>query len=119
MREFTINILGSMWEVRLRKEQEDKRLKDCSGLTDWTSRVIVVLDGRDGSNLGKPGVYMLKVLRHEIVHAYLFESGLGDDWTHADMGQEETVVDWIAFQLPKMSRTVAEAETKLEVMLGD
>ena len=119
MREFKIDIIGSSWEVRLREEHEDERLKDCSGFTDWTSRTIVMLDVRKSSNLGRQDVYMRKVLRHEIVHAFMFESGLGDDWTHEQYGQEETVVDWIAYQLPKLSATAEKAEKRLEAMLSD
>lgn len=119
MKEFNVEILGSMWEVQLRNEYEDKRLKDCSGFTDWTSRTIVVMDSRNDGNLKRMDVYMMKVLRHEVVHAFMFESGLGDDWEHGIIGQEETVVDWIAYQIPKIYAAVAEAEGKLRVMLND
>ena len=39
------------------------------------------------------------LLRHEIIHAFLIESGLNDacDW-HC-----EEMVDWLAMQFPKLS----------------
>ena len=41
---------------------------------------------------------MAKVLRHEIVHAFLIESGM----FQASWGGNEDIVDWIALQIPKM-----------------
>lgn len=41
-------------------------------------------------------------LRHEIIHAFMFESGLGANWEHKPIGHEETTVDWIAAQFPKL-----------------
>lgn len=46
---------------------------------------------------------MAKVFRHEIVHAFFGESGL-KDYMH-----DETLVDWIAAQLPKMVKVMAQA----------
>lgn len=47
--------------------------------------------------------YRKKVLRHEIVHAFLYESGL---WSNSGdveaWGQNETITDWIAIQSPKI-----------------
>ena len=119
-REFDVEILGSTWKVLLRKESEEKRFADCSGFTDWTNRTIYVLDRMDDSNLSAPVAYLMKVLRHEIVHAFLFESGLGDDWTHAEYGHEETVVDWIAYQIHKIEMVCCGAEEKMRCILkGD
>ena len=46
--------------------------------------------------------YQKKCLRHELVHAFMFESGLAENWEHKNLGQEETVVDWVAIQFPKL-----------------
>lgn len=47
--------------------------------------------------------YFKASLRHEIIHAFLNESGLKDNFEHAHrMGHEETMVDWIAQQFPKI-----------------
>ena len=40
--------------------------------------------------------YKKKVTRHELVHAFLFESGLHD------MAKDEQLVEWLAIQSPKM-----------------
>ena len=117
MSEFSIGILGSVWTVRLSDEKEEKRLEGAGGFTDWTCRLIVVGKMPENSNLGDPGVFQMKVLRHEIIHAYMFESGLGDDWEHQAIGQEETVVDWFAIQMIKIYHTVIDAQSKLSELI--
>ena len=47
-----------------------------------------------------------QTLRHEIVHAFFLESGLGSE---SDYAQNEELVDWIARQGPKLYRAWAEA----------
>lgn len=95
-------ILGSEWKIRYRSSDEDPRLEDCDGYCDWTIRTIVVRKEIDG-NLTDMEAYMRNVLRHEIIHAFLFESGL----SHASLTVEqwatnEEMVDWFAFKGPQI-----------------
>ena len=53
---------------------------------------------------------MNKVIRHELVHAFFFESGLAECWKHQKTGQEEMTVDWIAIMAPKMHKAFMQAE---------
>jgi len=48
-------------------------------------------------------------IRHEIIHAFLFESGLGFNFEHNERGQEELMVDWIAMQYPKIKAAFEKA----------
>lgn len=54
--------------------------------------------------------YQKKVLRHEIVHAFLYESGL---WQNAYgskcWAKNEEMIDWMAIQIPKIQRAYKEA----------
>jgi len=34
----------------------------------------------------------------------MYESGLANNFMHQESGQEETMIDWIAIQYPKMER---------------
>ena len=44
-----------------------------------------------------------KALRHEIIHAFLAESGLQANFKHCDQfGHDETMVDWFAIQYHKI-----------------
>lgn len=104
----TINVLGAEYTVAFVPEQEEKRLKDCDGFCDETTKEIVVLQyerGLPGSK-GKLELQEQKNIRHEIVHAFLFESGLAENSRWA---QDEEMVDWIAKQGPKIIKAWQEA----------
>ena len=51
-----------------------------------------------------------KVLRHEIIHAFLLESGLQENFTHPEYGHDETFIDWIAVQFPKILKAFKAAD---------
>ena len=98
-----VNILGTEYKIHERSVKEDKILEECDGYCDWTARVIVVEREIDGS-LGNMVHYMKKVLRHEIVHAFLVESGLDCSslGIEAAWARNEEMVDWIARQGEKI-----------------
>lgn len=100
-----VDVLGTEYNLFLGvPESEDENLKNYSGYCDKTSHKIVVADKPQDCNLDDYISYRKQVMRHELIHAFMFESGLGGDsvW-HVD-GQEhpEQTVDWIARQFPKM-----------------
>lgn len=96
MTEMTVDILGTHYAICFRTEDEDKTLRDCDGYTDWTKRRIVIEREVKG-NLGDMDVYIRKVLRHEIVHAFLSECGLNECSGETDCwARNETMVDWFA-----------------------
>lgn len=106
-----INILGTEYRIEFRKEDEDTILKDCNGYCDVTVKLIVVLaepnkecDYEDFSFIQK------KTLRHEIVHAFLVESGLFNNTYNVDTGwaMNEEMVDWFAIQSPKIFKVYSE-----------
>ena len=49
-------------------------------------------------------IYRKKTLRHEIIHAFLNESGLSDSSNQFDgeWAKNEEMVDWFAIQAPKI-----------------
>ncbi len=96
----TVNILGTRYAIHFKSPKEDETLNECDGYCDSSNHSIVVTT--KNGNLGNFEAYQKKCLRHEIVHAFMFESGLGCNWEHKNYGQEETVVDWVAVQFPKM-----------------
>lgn len=51
-------------------------------------------------------------LRHEIVHAFLTESGLSDSSAQLAVpwSKNEEMVDWIAIQFPKIMKVFEEAD---------
>lgn len=107
-----VNILGSEWEVVRKKQDEDPGLKNADGYADFTTRRIVVINPEPTDDSVKDlETYMRKVTRHEIVHAFMFESGLHANSLSFDNGwaTNEEMIDWIAFQGEKIYKAWEEA----------
>ena len=50
-------------------------------------------------------------LRHEIIHAFAYESGLwGDSEGTLAWAQNEEMTDWLAIQFPKMEKVFKECD---------
>ena len=105
--DLVVKVLGTKYRIYLNvPDTEDKTLKTISGYCDKTEKRIAI--GRLGEecNLGNPTEYIKYIIRHELVHAFLFESGIGGDTVWDIDGQEhpEHMVEWIAMQTPKMAK---------------
>ena len=99
----TVNILGQPYKVFLR-DTTDPRLETADGYCDHSVKEIVVrkdiLETVD--TVADLSLYQRKILRHEIIHAFLFESGLdANSW-----GNNEEIVDWMALQFEKISAVI-------------
>ena len=106
-----VNILGTEYTIEIQSKEENEYLKKCDGYCDKTSHKIVVVAESTDNELEFFGEYQRKCIRHEIIHAFMFESGLAENFEHANQfGHEETMVDWIAIQFPKMLKVFKEAE---------
>jgi len=101
-----VNILGAMWTIKDGTEEEYPGLVGCDGYTDSSIRTIVVekmLDNLDPLVKQDLSSYRKTVMRHEIIHAFLFESGLeGCSADAENWAMNEEMVDWIAIQFPKI-----------------
>jgi len=105
-----ISILGTEWSVLERSAKDDPLLTDCDGYCDWTTKRIVVEREMEG-NLGNMDVYVRKVKRHEIVHAFLDESGLAESSGETSAwARNEEMVDWIARTGPKIFKAWQDAD---------
>ena len=112
-KDFKVNVLGEEWVVTWRTKEEDVHLLECNGYSDETIRTIVIEWYEwDGRNLTNMADYTAKVLRHELVHAMLYESGLGIN-TDKEWARNEEMVDWIAIQLPMMAKTILTTSDKI------
>ena len=114
--DMNISILGTLYRIVTRAEAEDTLLKDCDGYTDYHNKKIVL---RQETDTLDRLAYLKKIIRHEIVHAFFYESGLAENWEHRDYGQEETVVDWIAIQHDKMHDAFIAAYAGIEEVSED
>lgn len=91
-----VNVLGSEWTI------EFKKLDNFDGLCDHSAKQICINNSM-GKDIQDPLENQKKALRHELVHAFLFESGLG---FNCDWAMNEEMIDWIAIQFPKMAKAM-------------
>jgi hypothetical protein len=104
----TVHILGTAYEVVRKPETaHDPKLENASGYIEPFSKKLVVEDFvPDATTVDAPEDFKKKVLRHEIIHAFLHESGLrNNSW-----GDNEEIVDWLALQGPKVYQAWQEAD---------
>lgn len=106
-----INVLGAEYTLTVCSEDEEPRLDGCDGFCDETTKELVAEsyskhsdDPRSKKNLQ---VQIRKVKRHEIIHAFLFESGLAEN---SPWAQNEEMVDFFAIQAPKLLAAFKEAD---------
>lgn len=102
-----VNVLGTIYTIERRAEKDDKKLEGLAGYTDVYKQLIVI---RNDWN-EKPDEKLLKeVLRHEIIHAFTYESGLWDNSNKVDVwATNEEMIDWIAIQGLKIYKAWTEA----------
>ena len=114
-----VNILGTKYRIETHKVSEDKALEDnkWSGYCCEESKLIVVADISEGQyfphmNETDQRTYRNQVLRHEIIHAFLNESGLSDNTGVPGNGwaKHEEMFDWIAIQSPKIFKVFKKVE---------
>lgn len=102
-----IKILGTEYKIKHVKADEAKA-EDADGYHEPYSKEIVLVDiPKSSETVENIEEYEKKVLRHEIVHAFLHESGLA---SNTDWARNEEVVDWIALQFPKLLDVFRETE---------
>ncbi len=99
-----VKILGTYYTIKESNENEDVKLQKYDGYCDKTTKQIVISQKPLNCELGDYEEYRRKVLRREIIHAFLFESGLHENFEHTEAGHDETFTDWVAVQFPKMHK---------------
>ena len=107
-----VNILGSEWSVVTSDQSKDEYLKQVGGYCDYTANTVVYephprMDSSECESFTAPDVENRRIVRHELIHAFLFESGMADD---ATWPVNEAMVDFFARQFPKLLKAFQEVE---------
>ena len=99
-----VNILGTPYSISFR----DSLKGDADGTCETYSKEIVIKNIKeDELSFNNLDEYRKTVIRHEIVHAFLHESGLA---VSCEWGAyNEALVDWIALQFPKLAKAFKDA----------
>jgi len=112
-RPLIVNILGTEYEISFKSEETDERLKDIAGYCNsYTKKIVIDKIGVEKYEFDFKDAFAKETLRHEIVHAFLSESGLkfdGNVW-NGSWAKNEEMVDWIAIQFPKILKAFQETD---------
>lgn len=104
-----VNVLGTSYRIEELKMSEDVILEECDGYCDTSIKKIVVAEMIKGKNsIEDIDSHRRKVIRHELVHAFLFESGLH---VNSEWARSEEMVDWLAIQFPKLIKAMEQTNS--------
>lgn len=111
-----VNVLGEKYSIMFVDEYPERFLdfeESADALCNFYDKVIYVKNPKE-KDLTENGKISLskRKLRHEIIHAFLFESGLASN-TYGIYGawaENEEMVDWIAIQSPKIFKVFQELD---------
>lgn len=106
--EMKVNVLGTIYIVEIKKQEEMKRLAEDSsfiyGLCKYGDKKIYIdVDVAQDENEFRT------TLRHELIHAFAYESGC---FTQVEFALDEMCIDWFALQFPK----IFEAFNELNIL---
>ena len=102
----SVNVHGQDYKIFYENEEENLKLKEGDGYLEPYSKEIHIdksifeQDDNDPLQMKQLDIYGRKVIRHEIIHAFITESGL---WECCSWAQNEELTDWIARQFPKIA----------------
>lgn len=101
----TVNVLGTKYTIKESNKVADPNLENNDGYCDHTTKTIVIDTFKDSpGSLEDLESYKKQVIRHELIHAFLYESGLDA----CSWARDEEIVDWIACQFPKIQHAFAQ-----------
>ncbi len=107
-----VNVLGTQYTIKISNKIDDPALEQCDGYCDDTTKMCVIDTMNCADVMAKQNMqsYKEKTIRHELIHAFLSESGLSTNSWAAN----EEIVDWIAVQFPKMKIAFEQVENMMK-----
>lgn len=116
--DMTTNILGTEYKIEYRDYDQDPSFKDWNvcGYCEKHMKLIVVGNMKTFASYKDAPSEVIdncekEIIRHEVIHAYLNESGLQDCAdSHESWANNDEMVDWFAIQGPKIMQTWIELD---------
>lgn len=111
-----VDILGTEYKIYYRTIKEEPCLENLDGYCNMHTKEIIILDFNtykkwENETQATRDIIMKATLRHEIIHAFLGESGLQESSSSTERwAVNEEMVDWIALQSPKIFKAFKECE---------
>lgn len=111
-----VNILGTEYTVEIHRINDDDFMKNHSlaGYCCSDIPIIVIADLEDLEHFNfhneqAKDSYFKTTIRHEVIHAFLNESGLKDSTRfNGAWARNEAMVDFFAIQFPKIAKVYEE-----------
>lgn len=102
-----VNVLGTEYKIIFNAEEMPDGADGTMNCTNKTIKIAKFVKTPDSVQDGE--AYLKQCVRHEIIHAFFFESGV---WANSGnieaWGIDETATDWIALQSPKFLKAFKE-----------
>lgn len=122
-----ISILGENYHIDLVDLEDDSYAKNNHylGYHDAVEKRIVVIDLHSVPEYADESekandTRMQETLRHEIIHAFLFESGLSDNSNSSPAwGTNEEMIDFFALQWLKIQTAIYNSSILISKLRGD
>ena len=96
-----VNVLGTVYKIKYIPSLDGR-----GGETDFYTKEIRISEQEDvPAEFKTDNVKEMQrhVLRHELIHAFLFESGMDQSSAaHEAWAVNEEMIDWMAIQMPKI-----------------
>lgn len=114
MKDCKANIIGTEYDIRFVEKFPEflsQYNESSDALCNSYDRAIYVIRNNDKDMTEKGKEFLIKKnLRHEIIHAFLFESGLSSNTGYCigPWAEHEEMVDWFAIQSPKIFKVFEE-----------
>lgn len=104
-----VDILGTKYTIvkDCTEEKEPLMSKYDGFMDDTVNKIIIAKMERSTESLKDLNFYEKQVLRHEVIHAFLSESGLKGN---SDWARNEEMVDYFAIQFPKILKAFMELD---------
>lgn len=97
MDKLRIDVLGTNYEIITLNERDRVMINlNADGYCDPSSKKIVVCSNE--SDFDDKSLYRKEIIRHELIHAFLNESGIPINISF----HNEDMVEWLAKQFPKI-----------------
>lgn len=104
-----VSVLGVEYVIKMADDLESKEGTELAGLAKLYSKEILlsnsIAENYDGVELEN---YTKNTLRHELIHAFLHESG------RADWCFDEDMVEYLAMMIPKMAKAMMDTKCLME-----
>lgn len=102
-KDLQVEVLGTVYKIVFKTPEEDVRLLECDGYCDNSiNQITIKWFTWDSMNYNDMLIYTTKCIRHEVIHAFLYQSGLDVNSLNA-WARNEEMVDWLAIQLYKIN----------------